>query len=138
MQNKQEEQITWGWFTQMLVSLPRYGRMATVALFSFAIALSVFPIISALLWLFTRFTQNPDIYLYYIFGLNPTYLNALFIIALLVGLIAYLLGWITYVGTIGTQPKPTKYNISYVFVGIISIFISAIWLIWGVLSTTIP
>lgn len=97
-----------------LLEMPRIARWFVVAFFALAVTLAVSPFIDAL-------------YLQYFFDERTVIAPAL--VAMMFGLLMYIVGYWLVVGWQGETTTPRRVVLWYVGVGMLAIFVIAVWLL---------
>lgn len=106
-----------------IIGLSRWQRIALVAILSLAFTLVVFPIVD-------------DIYLRYFFADETRILPSL--VSLGIGIVFYLLGWWSLVGTIGDRLPARRVILLYVGIGLVALFLALLMVIFGFAMATAP
>ena len=109
--------------TQFLTRIPRIWRMLIVAFFALMVALAVSPLVD-------------HIYLRYFFTVETVLVPSLVTVA--IASLAYIGGWLIYVGTVKTKPSAQKRILWYFVFGIVVTLIVIVLLIQGVHILSFP
>ncbi len=112
-QQKETSQSAQMKIANVVVTLPRITRILIAGVFALASTLAVSPIID-------------DIYLDNFFTEETRWLPAMITAA--IGLFMYLAGWRIIVGTVGEIVQPTRTVVWYLIVGLVAIFMVALWM----------
>jgi hypothetical protein len=104
---------------EALLSVPRWGRVGLTALFAVSMALALVMMVQ---WAFGT-TQDT-------FWLS--------VVGTVLGLVAYIVGWRYYVGTIDEPPPPSAIIGMYFIIGLVAIGIVLILLAIGVTAINTP
>ncbi len=110
------------WVSKVL-SWPRGVRIALVAGLSLVITLISTPLIDAA---YIRFFFQPETVIL------PS------LVSVGAGLVMYLLGWKTVIGTVGELPRSDSGALWYLILGVVSLLVAVVLLITGVISGNQP
>lgn len=99
-----------------LTSMPRAARIMVSAFFALMVTLAMFPIID---WAYIKYFYNPN---------TVTFAS---IIAVVLGGVMYVAGYLLIVGTVGEKPPARKAVLWYVVIGLIALIMVVLLLLQG-------
>lgn len=108
-----------GGFMTRLVQMPRIARIGIAILFAVTVTLLVTPIVDAIYT--TRF-----------FDFNTRMLPAL--VSALIGVAAYGIGWVLFIGFAGELPQPRRLLVVYFLTGCVLVLVALVLIVTGALD----
>jgi hypothetical protein len=106
-----------------ILKLPRIARIVISLLFALAVTLALSPIVD-------------NIYLTYMFTPETVIVPAL--VSTAFGIVMYVLGWQLIIGTVGENPPARFIILWYVGIGVLAIFLVAVWMVSGITIGNAP